>query len=76
MASVPMRVDVCVQFTTKNKKLFVDATFPLALCARPYPPPSKQNGHTVRMVFDLWVMWTMWTTSFKSHTLRSLYPNQ
>jgi hypothetical protein len=34
-----MRVDVCVQFTTKNKKLFADATFLLALCARPYPLP-------------------------------------
>ena len=34
-----MRVDVCVQFTTKNKKLFVNATFLLALCARPYPLP-------------------------------------
>jgi hypothetical protein len=39
MASVPMRVDVCRNHITKNKKLFVNATFLLALCARPYPLP-------------------------------------
>ena len=49
MASVPMRVDVCVQFTTKNKKLFVNATFLLALCARPYPLPLGRKQHAIRV---------------------------
>jgi hypothetical protein len=39
-----MRVDVCCECIIKNKKLFVNATFLLALCARPYPLPLKQNA--------------------------------
>jgi hypothetical protein len=60
------------------KKLFTARTFPLALCAWPYPPPFGLNGHTVRMVFAVGHVdnvdsqlipqpvgvWTMWTTCF------------
>jgi hypothetical protein len=54
MASVPMRVDVCRNHITKNKKLFVNTTFLLALCAWPYPLPL---GNFCRMAGgSSWVM--------------------